>query len=315
MKCMSMLSGIQINNIGFIVMSVFIATMFVCSALFVTRDFISLKVKINQRLVNHPPVTINETETEHGELYHDTTNLTYHQNSVNRFETVVGNPKDINNYPFKQAIKFDNRTYVNMLWEVYVDKEEMWRVCYPSSIFECLSITINFLLFKFCLDFTLNCIFFTDDQLSSRYRNGTLSFLQDLLRSIPSIIISAIISSIFSSFVSYPPKIELLLFEIRTKKVIQFINKLYKLMIIKFILFHMLLFVLFIFSLCYLTLFCIVYHNSQVSWFTGCLYSVITSIVVNIAISILLVSLRKFALIYKKEYPFNLYILINRLIS
>ena len=315
MKCMSMLSGIQINNIGFIVMSVFIATMFVCSALFVTRDFISLKVKINQRLVNHPPVKINETETEHAELYHDTTNLTDHQNSVNRFETVVGNPKDINNYPFKQAIKFDNRTYVNMLWEMYVDKEEMWRVCYPSSIFECLSITINFLLFKFCLDFTLNCIFFTDDQLSSRYRNGTLSFLQDLLRSIPSIIISAIISSIFSSFVSYPPKIELLLFEIRTKKVIQFINKLYKLMIIKFILFHMLLFVFFIFSLCYLTLFCIIYNNSQVSWFTGCLYSVITSIVVNIAISILLVSLRKFALIYKKEYPFNLHILIKRIIS
>ena len=317
MRCMSMLSGIKMNNIGFIIMTVFIAIMVVCSALFVTKDFISLKVKINQHLVNQPPIKLNETE--HEELYHNTTDFTYHKRSVNkyrnRFENVVGNPKDINNYPFKQAIKFDNRSYINMLWAMYVDKEDMWRMCYPSSIFECLTITINFLLFKFCLDFTLNCIFFTDDQLSSRYHNGTLTFLQDLLRSIPSIIISAIISSIFSSFVSYPPMIEMLLFEIRTKKIIQFIHKLYKSMIIKFIMFHLLLLVLFIFSLCYLSLFCIVYNNSQTSWFTGCIYSVITSVVVNIAISILLVSLRKFALIYKKEYPFNLHILIKRLIS
>ena len=51
-------------------------------------------------------------------------------------------------------------------------------------------------------------------QLSSRYQNnGYLSFGQDLLRSVPSNIVSFVISSIFNSSLSYIPMIEMILVE------------------------------------------------------------------------------------------------------
>lgn len=169
--------------------------------------------------------------------------------------------------------------------------------------------------FSLSFNFALNALFYTDDQLSSRYEKGELSFLEDMLRSLPSTVIETIIISMFKSFISYPPIFEMLIKEVKTKKLIVFIQKYFTKVKIKLMLFFLLQMIIDGFIIYYLTLFSIIYKSSQVSWFTGCLYSVITSIVVNIAISILLVSLRKFALIYKKEYPFNLHILIKRIIS
>ena len=61
-----------------------------------------------------------------------------------------------------------------------------------------------------------------------------------------------------------------------------------------------------IFVLYYLTLFCIIYSNSQVSWFTGCLYSFLMSIVTNIGICTGLAILRLIGIKYNLKYAYNI---------
>ena len=67
---------------------------------------------------------------------------------------------------------------------MYLQKENITKICFPSP-FESTSVNINNYIFAICLDFTINALFYTDDQLSSRYKNRGLSFGQDLLRSLP----------------------------------------------------------------------------------------------------------------------------------
>ena len=150
------------------------------------------------------------------------------------------------------------------------------------------------------------------DELSSRYQNnGYLSFGQDLLRSVPSNIVSFVISSIFNSSLSYIPMIEMILVEIKTKEFIEFMKRFYSMLMKKLLMFHCLLFVLECFAIYYLCLFCTIYKNSQTSWFTGCVYIFITSIIMNLVISIALSGLRKLSLIYKWRYAYNLQLFIN----
>ena len=44
-------------------------------------------------------------------------------------------PKDIDNYPFKRAVRIDNRCFFSMFWKLYSDKEEMMKICFKGSEF------------------------------------------------------------------------------------------------------------------------------------------------------------------------------------
>ena len=82
---------------------------------------------------------------------------------------------------------------VEVVWTTYLDKEDITSICFPRNEFEMISVNINYVMFGYCLDFVLNALFYTDDQLSSRYQNGAMAFAQDLLSSLPSNVISLII--------------------------------------------------------------------------------------------------------------------------
>ena len=101
--------------------------------------------------------------------------------------------------------------------------------------------------------------------------------------------------------------------EVKTQKIVVFIEKIYCSVIRKFLFFHVLLFILIMFSLYYLTLFSIVYKCSQMSWFTGCLYSVLTSIIVNIGTALGLSIVRFVAIAYQSKYLYNLELYISKM--
>ena len=166
-------------------------------------------------------------------------------------------------------------------------------------------------MFGYCLDFVINALFYTDDQLSSRYQNGTLTFAQDLLRSLPANVISLIISSIFKSFVNFPTMLEMIIVEVRTSKIAFFINNYYKKIVMNLILFHICLYVIVFFAFYYLTLFSTVYKSSQVSWFTGCLYSILTSIIVNFAVAVAITVLRVIGIKYNWKFVYNIQLYIK----
>ena len=106
---------------------------------------------------------------------------------------VLGNPKEVEHFPFYKAKQSDHKSVIEIVWTTYLDKEDITSICFPRNEFEMISVNINYVMFGYCLDFVLNALFYTDDQLSSRYQNGAMTFAQDLLSSLPSNVISLII--------------------------------------------------------------------------------------------------------------------------
>ena len=219
---------------------------------------------------------------------------------------VVGNPNELDNLPFQRAIKQDNRNIFQVFWKLLTDKADILKICFLGSPYETYCINLSFFVFSLTINFALNALFYTDDQLSSRYQQGELTFWQDMLRSLPANIIETIIGSIFKSFISYPPIFEMMVVEVKTKKFIKLLQKYYHSLFFKLIFYFIYQFTIMIFVLYYLTLFCIIYSSSQVSWFTGCLYSFLMSIVTNIGICTGLAILRLIGIKYNLKYAYNI---------
>ena len=263
-KCYKSLLKINTSNIGFISNCIFLFVMLISTFVFTCKDFVKLKQVIHSRLLNSPPrfeSDENLKQDSNRSIDEKVYTNTYFVKSKDTIEpaykgpNVVGVPKEIDHFEYKKALRYDTRSLFEMFWDIYLDKEEISKICYPSSVFECCSLNLNYFIFNLCFNFVMNGVFYSDDQLSSRYENGSLTFVQDLLRSIPSNIISAIVCAIFKSFVSYPPMLEMLFAEVKTQKIVVFIEKIYCSVIRKFLFFHVLLFILIMFSLYYLTLF------------------------------------------------------------
>ena len=106
----------------------------------------------------------------------------------------------------------------------------------------------------------------------------------------------------------------MLVAEIKTRKISYCFTKYYPTIIKKLLMFHVTLFIIVLFAWYYLTLFCIIYVIFQMSWFTGCIYSVVTAILVNIAISLGLTVLRALGMHYKLQYAYNLELYIKSML-
>ena len=301
-KCPQTFSQIAGNNIGLLCTVVFIITMISCTALFIVKDFFTLQRKINCYIINAP------VRTNYDANLSDSCFIGKHEEYDRR---VLGNPREVDNFPFHKARKSDHRSVFEIFWATYLDKEDITSICFPRNEFEMISVNINYVMFGYCLDFVINALFYTDDQLSSRYQNGTLTFAQDLLRSLPANVISLIISSIFKSFVNFPTILEMIIVEVRTSKIAFFMNNYYRKVVMNLILFHICLYVIVFFAFYYLTLFSTVYKSSQVSWFTGCLYSILTSIIVNFAVAVAITVLRVIGIKYNWKFVYNIQLYIK----
>lgn len=304
-QCPATFGKISGDNIGMLCTIVFIISLVSCSSFFIVKDFYQLKRKINTVIINNP--SLKEEEN-----YDDfSTDTNFVKCDAEKEPRVIGTPKDVDNFPFYKAKKFDHRNVFEIFWKTYLDKEDITSICIPRSEFELISVNINYVMFGYCLDFVINALFYTDDQLSSRYKNGALTFAQDFLRSLPSNVISFVISAIFKSFVSYPVMLEMLIAEVRTSKITIFITRYYKKIVMNLVLFHICLYVIVFFAFYYLTLFSTVYKSSQVSWFTGCLYSIFTSVIVNFAVAIAITILRFLGLKFKWKFVYNIQLYIR----
>ena len=160
----------------------------------------------------------------------------------------------------------------------------------------------------------LNALFYTDDQLSSRYEQGDLTFFQDLLRSVPSSVIETVISVMFKSFIGFPPVIEMLIAEVKSKKLVLYIQKYYNSLKMKLTLFFLIQILIDSFILYYLALFCCIYSSSQVSWFTGCLYSFCISLLTTMGICFGLALIRFIAIKWNYRFLYNIELYVKNLI-
>ena len=204
---------------------------------------------------SNPP--INEATTQQIITNYQTSNtkseFTKTIDKGNMTQKILGFPKEIDNFTYHNACGKDERTFRDMFWAIYKHQEDLTKICFPERKYELMSISIDYYILNLCLLLMMNGIFFTNKQFTSRYHKGELSFGEDLLRAIPSNIITAIICAVIKALMSYSTKIETIIAEIKTEEINDKIQKYYGIINIKFIIFHSILFVLLIFNFYYLS--------------------------------------------------------------
>ena len=215
--------------------------------------------------------------------------------------------KELNEIPYTQAIRIDNRNIFKIFGTVFANKIEIISIFYYRDENVHLSLSLSIYLFSLLLDLTLNCFLYTDDVVSEKYHNnGELEFFTSLSLSFMSNIFSSIIVYIIAKLTQFSEFLDLIKNDVLEKghylmNIIRF-KRITKLKMISFF-FIQIAFI--VFMVYYLTIFCIVYHKTQASILVNYLYGVLESLAISLGISIIISIFRILALKYKSRYFYN----------
>ena len=161
--------------------------------------------------------------------------------------------------------------------------------------------------FSFCLDFSINALFFTDDTMNKIYEDkGKFNFLYQ----IPQILYSTIISRFIDALIKVLSLSQEKLVQLKKRKEkeikeldFDFLKKFVEILKIKFILFFIIAFIVLLFFWYYIICFCGIYENTQIHLVKDSLFSLITSILLPFIIYIIPCILRISSL--REEKPTN----------
>ena len=183
-------------------------------------------------------------------------------NKVNNNEIKYYTDNEINLLTYNQAINIDIRTYFQYYISLIKTKQMIIFAFFTSNDYNSRNLKIGLFLFSFSLYYTVNSLFFQDSTIHYIYEKSG-SF--DLEYQIPKIMYTTMISS-FISFI-------IRLFSLSEKKVIEAkrninyieTNNVSKALKIQFALFFALTILFLAFFWYYLSCFCAVYQNAQMT--------------------------------------------------
>mgnify|MGYP002623862319 CR=1 FL=1 len=216
-------------------------------------------------------------------------------------------PNQLNDIPFSQALRIDNRNVFKMFLAVFANKIEIISIFYYKDENVHLSLTLSIYIFSLLLDLTLNCFLYTDDVVSEKYHNnGQLEFITSLSLSFMSNIFSGIIVFIIAKLTQFSEFLELIKNEVLDKShylinILRF-KRITKLKMICFFVIQICFTILMVY---YLTIFCIIYHRTQTSILINYLYGVLESFAISFGTAIIISIIRFIAIKYKFRYFYN----------
>ena len=172
---------------------------------------------------------------------------------------------EINSFDYETALKYDKRTYVQYYFSLLRTKHMLIYAFYPMKDYNSKIIKISLFFFSFSLYYTINALFFTDNTFHIIYEdNGRFNFIFLL----PQIIYSTLISSFIITIINYLSLSEKNIIEFKNLKMYKEssnkVDELKKCLIKKFIIYFIISFLLLYFFWYYLSVFCVVYKNTQV---------------------------------------------------
>ena len=218
--------------------------------------------------------------------------------------------EDINELPFSEAIKIDKRNIFIILYSFLIQKLELIGLFATTHKIKII-IVLEYIL-SLLTNFFVNSLLYSDDVVSHKYHNnGELNLIVTLTLSIS----SNIITSLFFHFVKYSRGIEErinLVLEFKYKDYyLDNINKFFIFLRIKFICFFIFQLIIIFVCLYYIVIFCILYKKSQISLIINYCYSLVESIIIGFAISLIILITRKIGLSYKNKDFYNVSKYIN----
>ena len=173
--------------------------------------------------------------------------------------------EEINRFSYNLAIKYDKRTYCQYYTSLLKTQHNLISALFNNDDYNCGIIKINLFLIGFAIEYTVNAFFYNDDTMHKIYESKGVF---DLETQLP----IAIYSTIISTILNYP--LNLLAFSndaiINFKQInekLYIMNKarnLKNILMIKFIFYFIISFLLLIFFWYYISMFCVIYRNTQI---------------------------------------------------
>ena len=199
----------------------------------------------------------------------------------NEFNNNILEKKDfeLNLLDYEEAINFDNRNYFEYYLSLLKNNHPLMFSFSSYNDYNSKIIKIFLFFFSFCLDLTINALFFTDDTMHKIYQDkGQFNFLYQIPQILYSTFISRFIDSLIKNFSLSQDILVELKQEMRKDIIDQRHKKIIFMLKIKFSLFFIFSFLFLIFCWYYLTCFCCIYINTQIHLFKDSLSSLITSL-------------------------------------
>ena len=217
------------------------------------------------------------------------------------------NKKELNNIPFTQALRIDKRNYLEMFFSVLVHEIDIINIFYYRKINTYIAISLSIYAFELFLDLTFNCVLYTDDIVSKKYKNnGSIGAFTSLSLAFMSNITSSIISNILGNLADYEDMIDLIIKDaVNEKQYFNNIKRFRKYLAIKVSAFYIIQTIMNALMFYYLMIFCTIYKNTQISVFMNYLLGIIQSLLLSLGLSLLISLIRFLSIKYRWKSIYN----------
>ena len=227
----------------------------------------------------------------------------------------------LDNYHYREAIKYDKRSFCRIYYICILSKENILNIILINSPLELKSLRICLLIFIYSCDFALNTLFYFNSNISDKYYyKGNNKFFFTIFNNISISVISTFISLalliFFQILTTSKDDIEELFRKeerkmrrdsnyvvnfIKSKQILMKIYEINKNLKIKIIIFFIIEFSIILFFFYFVTAFCEVYKESQISWIIDSLVSFLLSIPIEFSTAFLIAVFYKIS-VKKKCY-------------
>jgi hypothetical protein len=218
---------------------------------------------MNNDLINRLP-----TRGDHN-IYNNKNEYPYNMDEKQIYEMFLKIHKktdlELNELSYKQALKFDKRSYCEYYTSLFRTKHLLFFSFWPSFDYNSRIIKIFLFFFDFTVSFIVNALFFNDDTMHKIYEEkGSFDFIYNIPQILYSSLISAFINGLIqtlavtnSNFINFKQKATKSNVNIKKEETIKIIK-------IKLVLFFIISLILLVAFWFYLACFCAVYKNTQI---------------------------------------------------
>jgi len=236
----------------------------------------------------------------------------------------------LNIYDYKEAIKLEHRSFWRIFFICLIAKEKFLNLVFFNPPLQLRPLRICIFIFNCACDFALNAFFYLSENISEKYHyqgsnRELFSLVNNITISLVSTIVTIILLTFLNSLIQSEKKTKKLFREqedllnenkkykvedetkLKIKNEILKIIKCLKIKIICFLIFEILLMLFFLY---YVTAFCHVYYNTQVSWFLDSISSYVISLIISLLLSLICTIIYEVSIKYKLRLLFRLIIFI-----
>ena len=241
------------------------------------------KRRKNQRLKNYKNIK-NKISNKSAKLTNSSKNVINNSSKKNKSlfsgkEMKKLDEFELNQLEYDKALIYDKRSFIRSYWDIICREHIIIFTFFICKDYNIIYIKYARFLFLLTTDMAMNVFFFSDNSMHKIFLNyGKFNFIQQ----IPQVIYTTIISQLIEVFLCFLSLTDKHIYYI--KKIFDSVDKkeivnILKCIKIKLIIFFIITFILFAFYWYTVTIFCVVYENTQIIFVKDSLLSFLLSIV------------------------------------